>query len=326
MGLLTLTTAPLRSSDPEIRPTFVLTQDNGMNETHTSTTRFTAGKELASSTLLIVLWLASVSVTLGAQEGAGVEPKTPYRIPKTDAPIVVDGVLDETAWQIAWTMELRYEVVPGENVPPPVRNEVLVTYDDERLYIAFRAWDPKPSAIRAHLTDRDGTMDDDTVGVILDTFNDERSNNCYLCQAIKIAGFAGVTAGQNIEIPGRYSSSSIRTTIWATRTSSSPSGIVQFSPRSAMPGHSDRRALSACDQTDHPQEGEHEQCKKFSIPFHLSPGYSRRRHHHRELGGRGGCSPLFPTDSQQDHPRDAGARSAAPMPDGAGNPRYDFNA
>ncbi len=147
-----------------------------MNGMHT-TTRFAAVRELASSTLIIFLCFVSVSAVGGAQKGTGAEPKTPYRIPRTDSPIAVDGVLDETAWQDARVMELRYETEPGENVPPPARTEVLVTYDQRHLYVGIRAYDPEPSAIRAHLTDRDGAWADDNAGVLLDTFNDER--RCY---------------------------------------------------------------------------------------------------------------------------------------------------
>jgi hypothetical protein len=90
--------------------------------------------------------------------------------------IEVDGRIDEPAWSEAWSCELRWEVEPGENTPAPVRTEVLVFHDRTRLYVGFRAHDPEPSRIRAHLSDRDGAWSDDWVGVVLDTFNDERRN------------------------------------------------------------------------------------------------------------------------------------------------------
>ena len=40
--------------------------------------------------------------------------------------------------------------------------------------IAFDARDPDPSSIRAYLRDRDSAFNDDFVGVVLDTFNDQR--------------------------------------------------------------------------------------------------------------------------------------------------------
>jgi hypothetical protein len=52
-----------------------------------------------------------------------------------------------------------------------------VAYDDAALYVAFRAKDPHPREIRAHLADRDAIttfQQDDHVGFQLDPFNDER--------------------------------------------------------------------------------------------------------------------------------------------------------
>jgi len=212
--------------------------------------------------------------------------ETPDQIPRIDTRISVDGVLDEAVWEQAWSMTLDYEVRPGENTAPMAVTEVLVYHDDSRLYVGFRANDPDPSTIRAHLADHDQAWNDDWVGVALDTFNDERRNylfavnplgvqmdniqtadgpipwdgiwaaaatidergwtaelqiafstlrfqrsdgpqiwgfdavrgyprnlshkmsvfpldrsdNCYLCQAHKIEGFAGVSPGKNLEI------------------------------------------------------------------------------------------------------------------------------
>jgi hypothetical protein len=85
--------------------------------------------------------------------------------------------LDEDAWTGAAVIDLPYEYFPGDNVAPPVRTECLVTYDAAHVYIAFRAFDPRPAEIRAHLADRDAIttfQQDDHVGFQLDPFNDER--------------------------------------------------------------------------------------------------------------------------------------------------------
>jgi hypothetical protein len=100
--------------------------------------------------------------------------ENPYIIPKTEHEIVVDEVLDEAVWQKALVLELKYEVWPGENVAAPVKTEVLLIYNKNNLYAAFRCYDPNPSKIRAHLRDRDALGEDDRVSLIFDTFNDER--------------------------------------------------------------------------------------------------------------------------------------------------------
>jgi hypothetical protein len=220
------------------------------------------------------------------------DEEAPYRVPKVNSDVKVDAVLDEQVWEEALRMDLNYEVRPGENVPPPVRTEVLLAYDDTHLYCGFKAHDPDPSKICARICDRDNLWDDDWVVLNLDTFNDQRrsflffcnpfgvqadnmemtgggstewdpiwdsagritdqgytvemaipfsslrfqrteedqiwgidairsyprsvrhhiglfprdrNNNCYLCQATKIIGFAGATPGRNVEFDPTFS-------------------------------------------------------------------------------------------------------------------------
>jgi hypothetical protein len=232
------------------------------------------------ASLLLPLFLYGQTLE-NDNNGSGTS-EDPYIVPETKSEIVVDAILDEVAWQKALALELKYEVWPGENVTPPVRTEVLLTYNAKTFYAAFRCYDPDPSAIRAHLRDRDTVDGDDWISLILDTFNDERrsfdftvtaqgvqsdksggdsswdtiwecvsksadwgyiveiaipfsslrfqreqglqvwgfdairhyprehaykielfpidrSNNCYLCQAVKIKGFEGANPGRNIE-------------------------------------------------------------------------------------------------------------------------------
>lgn len=104
------------------------------------------------------------------------QPATPQQLQvrRADLPVKVDGTLDEPVWQQATPIPLRYEWFPGNNTPVSVATIVLVAYDRERLYVAFRATDPDPSQIRANLADRDAPFLDDTVGFMIDTFNDGR--------------------------------------------------------------------------------------------------------------------------------------------------------
>ena len=96
------------------------------------------------------------------------------RIPQLQGEIAIDGKLDEAAWQGALVQEIDYDIQPGDNTPAPAKTVVRVGYTPDALYVAFHAMDPDPSAIRAHLRDRDALFNDDWVGVFLDTFNDNR--------------------------------------------------------------------------------------------------------------------------------------------------------
>lgn len=51
---------------------------------------------------------------------------------------------------------------------------MLVLYDTQHVYVAFRAWDPEP--LTAQLTQRDSALDrDDAVGLMIDTFDDRQT-------------------------------------------------------------------------------------------------------------------------------------------------------
>ncbi len=108
------------------------------------------------------------------------------KIPSHESDIEVDGVLDEDAWKNALVIELNYEVAPGENIPPPVRTEVFLTHNKEMLYIGFEAHDPEAEKIMANYSDRDKMYDDDWVGVILDTWNDERRAFDFICNPLGV--------------------------------------------------------------------------------------------------------------------------------------------
>src|SRR5438105_11588090 len=105
--------------------------------------------------------------SLFASEQAVRHPRV-FHLQATNAPIQIDGVLNESVWQKPPTFTLDYETYPGDNTTPPVRTEVWITYDHSHLYMAARAQDPKPELIRARLTDRDKAFQDDFVGIVLD--------------------------------------------------------------------------------------------------------------------------------------------------------------
>jgi len=135
--------------------------------------------------VLVVTVLLFNYAPLPAQNG---DYSTEQRVPKVTAQIEVDGLLDEHAWHQALSMELNYEVRPGENIPPPVRTEVLLAYTDTHLLAAFRAYDPQPSAIRATITDRDAMYGDDWVALVIDTFNDQTRTFDFFCNPLGVQG------------------------------------------------------------------------------------------------------------------------------------------
>lgn len=160
-----------------------------------------ARTECLSSLILGLLASSAGAWQTSGDDGSALGPRQ-YEIRRATSAVEVDGVLDERAWQDALVLELSYEWSPGDNIPPPVRTEFLVTYDAERFYAAWRAFDPNPSQIRAHLMDRDAFqtfIQDDHVVLNLDTFNDENRAFEFRVNALGVQMDAILSENEGIE-------------------------------------------------------------------------------------------------------------------------------
>jgi hypothetical protein len=88
----------------------------------------------------------------------------------TTKPVVVDGHLDDHAWSSAQVITLKYQTKPGNNLSAQPKTEAMLLADDNNIYVAFIAYDPQPSAIRAFMRDRDQGTNDDRVIFSVDTY------------------------------------------------------------------------------------------------------------------------------------------------------------
>jgi hypothetical protein len=131
----------------------------------------------AGATLAIAVMLAFAPAARAAEAAAGdlaTRAALSLDIPHTSESPEIDGRLDEALWKDALVIELDIEVNPRENEPAPVATFAYLIEDGSRLLVAFDARDPEPDKIRAYLRDRDSAFNDDFVGIVLDTFNDQR--------------------------------------------------------------------------------------------------------------------------------------------------------
>lgn len=124
----------------------------------------------------IIKWLLlfSFSLVLTLSPNA-LADKLNYQLAHINKNIDVDGVLNEPHWQQATRVAVNYQDEPNEKGTPPVKTDAYIYDDGHNLYVAFVAYDPEPSKIRAALRDRDTLWQDDNVGLVIDTFNDERT-------------------------------------------------------------------------------------------------------------------------------------------------------
>jgi hypothetical protein len=119
------------------------------------------------------LWLTAVVTQAQSAKPLPPEKLNPVSIPRFETPPVIDGLLDDEVWKSAAVFKDFYQTYPGDNTAPSKPTEVFVGYDSRMLYVAFHAYD-EPKQVRATLAKRDDIFNDDYVGVIFDTFNDQR--------------------------------------------------------------------------------------------------------------------------------------------------------
>src|ERR1044072_929945 len=101
------------------------------------------------------------------------EKSSPIKMVLFNQPPVIDGKLDDEVWKTATVLKDFYQVQPGDNVIPQNKTEVMLGYDSRFIYIAFHCYD-EPDKVRANVPKRDQIFDDDYVGILFDTFNDQR--------------------------------------------------------------------------------------------------------------------------------------------------------
>lgn len=94
--------------------------------------------------------------------------------PRLEAELVIDGVLDEPAWQQAARAAGFFQYQPVDSRPAEDSTVVLVWYSPTAIHFGILAYDQDPSSVRATLSDRDNIGSDDKVTIFLDTFNDRR--------------------------------------------------------------------------------------------------------------------------------------------------------
>jgi hypothetical protein len=100
--------------------------------------------------------------------------KKQYSATQITIPPVINGVLDDEAWQSGtWAGDFTQNQ-PFSGRPETQRTEFKILFDDNNLYVAIKAYDTSPDSIVNRLTRRD-EADGDLVGIIIDSFHDLRT-------------------------------------------------------------------------------------------------------------------------------------------------------
>ncbi|HET6610448.1 MAG TPA: DUF5916 domain-containing protein [Kofleriaceae bacterium] len=95
---------------------------------------------------------------------------------RTDAPVEIDGRLDEPAWHAAWIETNFTQSFPKEGKDPTQRTVLRVLYDDDAIYFGVHCLDENPDKIVSRLTRRDRDSNSDKIAVDISSKNDQVSS------------------------------------------------------------------------------------------------------------------------------------------------------
>ncbi|HEX3322550.1 MAG TPA: DUF5916 domain-containing protein [Terriglobales bacterium] len=130
--------------------------------------------------------------------------------------IDLDGKLTEPEWRDAPVIKLTQQSPrPGE--PTPFLTEAKVLVSKDAIYFGITCRDPNPKKIAIHTQIRDGDMKgDDTISIILDTFNDHRTGYFFQINAAATRADGLVSNPETVSLDWDG--------IWDARTARNPDG------------------------------------------------------------------------------------------------------
>ena len=151
--------------------------------------------------MCVFLWPATVS-----GQGCWAMPSPPAaattipfeRIPHVTRAPRIDDFLEGRPREAELAVSDFRQYLPGDGTPATESTSAYLSYDDKHLYVVFVCRDAA-GQVRAHLSKREGADQDDTVGVLLDTFRDRRRAYFFAANPLGIQSDAIYTEGQGYD-------------------------------------------------------------------------------------------------------------------------------
>jgi hypothetical protein len=201
--------------------------------------------------------LTAIAAVLAAGEATaqelvpdGAREKT-VRIVRAASPPVIDGVLDEDAWQLATEVDDLHQIQPTEYAPATERTVVYLMYDKDAIYIGARLYDREPSEVTARiLRQGEEVFGDDWFSVLLDPFHDRRSGYRFLTNpnGLRQEGLFQNISEEQWDWEGIwYTASTIDEQGWVTEIAI-PFKTLSFNPENDTWGINFRRAIARRDE------------------------------------------------------------------------------
>ncbi len=124
--------------------------------------------------MTVLLFSLAVAAPASTQEKPRAYPLRIYTTQRTDQPPSIDGRLDDPCWEaVEWAGDfVQWE--PDEGKPPTHQTAFKILYDENNLYVAYRAYDAEPERIVNRLARRDW-FPGDWVEINIDSHHDRRT-------------------------------------------------------------------------------------------------------------------------------------------------------
>ena len=155
------------------------------------------GALIRSRFLALSLFLA------GAQCVCAQAPPTPpltgakiplSRIPRVQRPPKLEDFLEDHPREAELVVSDFRQYQPGDGTPATETTTAYLSYDQKNLYVVFVAHD-QPGQVRAHLSKREDSTQDDGVGILLDTFHDFHRSYFFFSNPLGVQSDAIYTEG-----------------------------------------------------------------------------------------------------------------------------------
>lgn len=140
---------------------------------------------------VLLAWLFA-AVVAPLAEGQTPERRIYTTARVTTAPPVVDGRLNDAAWELVpWSGDFTVRT-PNEGARPAEPTSFKILYDDRNVYVGIRLFDSEPKRVERRLGRRDEYTGDD-VAVWFDSYFDRRTAFAFAVNAAGVK-WDGVTA------------------------------------------------------------------------------------------------------------------------------------
>src|SRR5216684_3327922 len=152
-----------------------------------------------------------LGITLALAAATGVSAQAPLRpapdtakiplsrIPRVHRAPKLADFLENQRREAELTVTDFRQNSPGDGTPATEPTTAYLSYDDKNLYVVFVCQDEK-GAVRAHLSRREGSDQDDGVGILLDTFRDFHRAYFFFSNPLGVQTDAVYTEGQGYDL------------------------------------------------------------------------------------------------------------------------------